>query len=56
MIATRHEHKIVFYKAEGVPLLIPKVDVLWGNHSGGAVYDMNCLRSLERWDRGLESH
>jgi hypothetical protein len=24
--------------------------------SGRAVYGMNCFRSLERWDRRLESH
>jgi hypothetical protein len=26
------------------------------DHSGRAVYGMYCLRSLERWDRGFESH
>jgi hypothetical protein len=26
------------------------------DHSGRAVYAMNCLRSLQRWDRGFESH
>jgi hypothetical protein len=26
------------------------------DHSGRAVEGMNCLRSLERWDRGFESH
>jgi hypothetical protein len=26
------------------------------DHSGGSVYGMNCLRSLERWDREFESH
>jgi hypothetical protein len=25
-------------------------------HSGRAVWGMNCLRSLERWDRGFDSH
>jgi hypothetical protein len=30
---------------------IPAVD-----HSGRAVLGMNCLRSLERWDRGFESN
>jgi hypothetical protein len=26
------------------------------DHSGRAVYGMNCLRSLERWERGFECH
>jgi hypothetical protein len=26
------------------------------DHNGRAVYGMNCLRSLERRDRGFESH
>jgi hypothetical protein len=26
------------------------------DHSGRAVYGMNCLRPLEHWDRGFESH
>jgi hypothetical protein len=26
------------------------------DHSGRAVEGMNCLHSLERWDRGFESH
>jgi hypothetical protein len=26
------------------------------DHSGRAVEGMNCLRSLEIWDRGFESH
>jgi hypothetical protein len=26
------------------------------DHSGCAVKGMNCLLSLERWDRGFESH
>jgi hypothetical protein len=26
------------------------------DHSGRVVYGMNCLRPLERWDRGFESH
>jgi hypothetical protein len=26
------------------------------DHSGRAVWGMNCLRSLERWDRGFESY
>jgi hypothetical protein len=26
------------------------------DHSGRTVYGMNCLRSLEGWDRGFESH
>jgi hypothetical protein len=26
------------------------------DHSGRAVYGMNCLRSPERWDRGFESY
>jgi hypothetical protein len=30
--------------------------VLTADHSGRAVYGMNCFRSLERWDRGIESH
>jgi hypothetical protein len=25
------------------------------DHSGRAVWGMNCLRSLEHWDRGFES-
>jgi hypothetical protein len=29
---------------------------LLADHSGRAVQGMNCLRSLERWDRGFESH
>jgi hypothetical protein len=28
----------------------------WVNHSGNAREDMNCLRSLECWNRGFESH
>jgi hypothetical protein len=27
-----------------------------GSHSGRAVKGMKCLHSLERWDRGFESH
>jgi hypothetical protein len=31
--------------------------VIFGaDHSGSVVKDMNCFRSLECWDRGLESH
>jgi hypothetical protein len=26
------------------------------DHSGRAVYGMNCLLPLEHWDRGFESH
>jgi hypothetical protein len=26
------------------------------DHSGRAVSGKNCLRSLERWDRGFDSH
>jgi hypothetical protein len=26
------------------------------NNSGLAIYGMNCVLSLERWDRGFESH
>jgi hypothetical protein len=26
------------------------------DHSGRAVWGINCLRSLEHWDRGIESH
>jgi hypothetical protein len=26
------------------------------DHGGRAAYGMNILRSLERWDRGFESH
>jgi hypothetical protein len=29
---------------------------VFADHSGRAVQDMNCLSSLERWDRGFESH
>jgi hypothetical protein len=28
----------------------------YAEHSSRAVCDMNCLRSLERWDHGFESH
>jgi hypothetical protein len=26
------------------------------DHSGRAVYDMNCLHPLEHWDRGFKFH
>jgi hypothetical protein len=32
------------------------VYILVANHSGRAVYGMNCLCLLECWDRGFESH
>jgi hypothetical protein len=29
-------------------------DIDWGDdHSGRAVYGVNCFRPLERWDRGF---
>jgi hypothetical protein len=28
----------------------------FADHSGRAVYGMKCLRPLEHWDRGFESH
>jgi hypothetical protein len=31
-------------------------EIIWADHSGHAVWDMKCLRSLERWDHGFESH
>jgi hypothetical protein len=31
-------------------------DICTGDHNGRAVQGMNFLRSLERWDRGFESH
>jgi hypothetical protein len=33
-----------------------KVKVKLADHSGRAVWVMNCLPSLERWDRGFETH
>jgi hypothetical protein len=33
-----------------------KVNHPFADHSVRAVSGMNCLRSLERWDRGFESH
>jgi hypothetical protein len=31
--------------------------IIWqADHSGRAFWGMNCLRSLEHWDRGFESH
>jgi hypothetical protein len=30
--------------------------IMGADHSGRAVKDANCLRSLEHWDHGFESH
>jgi hypothetical protein len=41
------------------PKLLSNFNGLQGviaDHSGSTVLDMNCLRSLESWDRGFESH
>jgi hypothetical protein len=32
------------------------VSLFADDHSGRTVWGMNCLRPLERWDRGFESH
>jgi hypothetical protein len=32
------------------------VNISEADHGGRAVKGMNCLRSLERWNRGFESH
>jgi hypothetical protein len=39
-----------------VKLITTVYDKMIADHSGRAVCDLNCLRSLEHWDRGLESH
>jgi hypothetical protein len=28
---------------------------MWADHSGRAVWSMNCLHPLEHWDRGVET-
>jgi hypothetical protein len=37
-------------------VILMHVNRVDADHSGRVVYSMNCLRSLERWDRGFESH
>jgi hypothetical protein len=38
------------------PLIFVDCNGSGEDHGGRAVQGMNCLRSLERWDRGFESH
>jgi hypothetical protein len=33
-----------------------EVTIVCADHSGRAVYGMKCLRPLEHWHRGFESH
>jgi hypothetical protein len=47
----------------GIAQLVQRLATSWttegqleAGHSGRAVWGMNFLRSLERWDRGFESH
>jgi hypothetical protein len=41
--------------AKGIMEFVTRIRHMAG-HSGCAVYGMHCLRSLEHWDRGFESH
>jgi hypothetical protein len=41
-----------------LPIIVVSIvrNLPFADLSGRAVSDMNCLRSLEYWDRGFESH
>jgi hypothetical protein len=43
-------------KPRGLRHLLSSLAWTLAGHSGRAVWGMNCLRSLGRWDRGFESH
>jgi hypothetical protein len=53
---------LLLYRALGLEVILPRHALAHysiipiADHSGSAIQDMNCLRSLERWDRGFESH
>jgi hypothetical protein len=56
---TSHSASVTFYHPNLYHILIALLTVsvlTHADHSGRAVYGMKCLRSLEHWDRGFESH
>jgi hypothetical protein len=65
-------HNLHFYRSEGIKYQMSKwiskkhesTDLIkfvpcndqFADHSGRTVWGINCLRSLEHWDHGFESH
>jgi hypothetical protein len=47
---------LLLHRCQFIVVYLKMLIIAIADHSGRAVYGINCLRSLEHWDRGFEAH